>query len=171
MTTICLDTSVLILGIKGYKNPKLKGMAGKARRYLSYLAKSKETRVMLPAIVVTEYLAGVNPSEHEKQVEYLSKHFFIPAADLKVAARAAAYAFERGKRRKKNASSRKKKPTGKVQKSRNEVRCDELIVATAIMHDADKIVTGDINHFTTIAQGRIIIEDIPHIAEQLNLLS
>jgi len=62
-------------------------------------------------------------------------------------------------------------PRGKVQKSRNEVKCDELIIATAVMHSAERIVTGDINHFKTIAQDRIIIEDIPHIAEQLNLLS
>lgn len=116
MTTICLDTSVLILGIKGYKNPNLKGMEGKARRYLSFLAKSKDTRVMLPAIAVTEYLAGINPSEYEKQTEYLSKNFFIPAADLKVASQAAAYSYERGKRRKKSTSSQKKCREAKCKK-------------------------------------------------------
>lgn len=53
---------------------------------------------------------------------------------------------------------------------RHVLKSDCYIIATAIVHGADAIVTGNVREFRNLAGGRIKVFDIPDVPEQLDIL-
>jgi hypothetical protein len=49
-----------------------------------------------------------------------------------------------------------------------KVRTDAQIIAVAIAQGAEKVITHD-DHFKTLAKGKIAIEEVPIIREQLKI--
>jgi predicted nucleic acid-binding protein len=155
---ICVDTCVLIWGVQSHGNPKKNPKIDKTRRYLEFLAE-EEIPIMVPSPVVTEYLMGFKEDEHPAELNKLGHRFFLPSFDVAAATVAA------------RLMSGKKISTVASQSgvSRNVVKFDLQVVATAIVHHADKIVTGNTAEFQKIAGDKLEVIDVPIIPRQEKL--
>lgn len=135
-------------------------MLDRTKRYIDSLSGNR-SRVMIPSVVAAEYLAGFsNPSERSNQMSSLERYFFVPPLDAP-AATLAATLFDNMKR------------TGAlVAGQRQRIKADCYIVATAITHGADTIVTSahERGQFTRIAGGMINVIEVPSVPQQGTLL-
>ena len=162
MALICLDSHVLIWGIKEHSQPDQQDMIARAKNYLEHLDDNGD-RVLLPAIVVAEFMMRIPEEHHATFVNLMRKSFFPAPFDT-----AAAMAFSK--------VWRSKKSTDEVQAliddpavRREELKADCMIVATAIAHKADAIITHD-KKLAVFADGFIKCSEIPEIARQMDLL-
>ena len=78
---ICIDTMVLIWGVQRNRNEV---MVERTSRYLSYLKDENET-VMVPSVVVAEYLHGILADDQKEQLSLLTQSFFVPPFDVQAA--------------------------------------------------------------------------------------
>ena len=157
---ICFDTMVLIWGVQGEAAPGQEEMVARTRRYITSLNDENE-RIMIPTPALTEYLQGFDAAERKQQLKALEKNFFIPSFNLPAAYLAAGLA------RRVQESRIKSKDA-----SRQEIKTDIQIIATAIVNSASRIITNNTNDFEKLAElagGRIQISDIPDIHEQQGL--
>lgn len=133
-------------------------MIGRTKRFLAHLAKEGE-RVMIPTVVVSEYLEKFPPEEHEAHLAALEKNFFLPSYDAKCAVIASQLVSAAGR------------PASREPGSRNVFKADTQIIATAIAHNAELIVTGNVEEYRRIAVNRIRVSDVPDVWEQGDLLT
>jgi hypothetical protein len=63
-------------------------MIERTRRYLAQLARDNQ-QVMIPSVVIGEYLHGFPAGEYDEQLQALTRGFFIPSFDARCAALAA----------------------------------------------------------------------------------
>jgi predicted nucleic acid-binding protein len=154
---ICIDTNVLIWGVQGVARPNQLGMIDRTRRYLAHLTREHE-QVMVPVVVVGEYLHGFPQDDRDEQLQALSRMFFLPAYDARCAALAAELESV--------GQAVRGEPGARV-----AFRADAQIIATAICHGATQIVTGNVTEFRRIAGTRIPVIEVPVIPEQGNLLA
>src|SRR5262245_4607722 len=130
---ICLDTQVLIWGVQGVARPDQIGMIGRTRAYIDYLDRKGE-RLMIPAPALFEYLVGFEPADQQRQRDILERRFIIPALDVPSAAVAAELMAN-------TEFMRQIREDYDVK--RQHLRIDVMIVAAAIVHRADVLVSGD----------------------------
>lgn len=155
---ICFDTTPLIWGIQGVADPEHSAMIQRTRRYIRHL-KRTQTRIIVPAPVATEYLQGFPAEEQDEQRKALEASFMIPAFDLRAAAEAA-----RIEANKELITSVRQQGTVR----RQALKIDAQILAVALVNNATAIVTSD-PHFRKLAAGRILVHEVPDIAEQPDL--
>jgi predicted nucleic acid-binding protein len=73
----CFDTNLLIWGVQGVSTPNRSGMIDRTRRFIASLP-SGDT-IMIPSIVLAEYLQGfTDKARREQQLATLQRRFFIP---------------------------------------------------------------------------------------------
>jgi len=147
---------VLIWGVQGNANPGQEHMVERTDRYLRSLKDANEI-LMVPTPVAMEYLRGFDNNEREAQLTILGRYYFLPSFDIASADLAA------------ELSRRKEVSELHDDVGRHFVKTDVQIVATAIVHQADVIITNNVNEYRKIAGGRISISDIPNIIEQTAL--
>lgn len=152
---ICIDTSVLIWGVQGTSSAGQEEMVERTSRYVRFLAKSNE-KVMVPAPVLAEYLAGFPAAKRAEQVVILQRLFFVPAFDAACAIKAAAL------------QDLAKGHSGPPEVGRrNVVKADTQIAACAMIHNADQIVTGEPEQFAKLCEGAgVRVTAVPNISEQ-----
>jgi len=155
---ICLDTPILIWGVRESATRGQEHMIDKASRYIAYL-ESQNERIMVPTPVIAEYLVGATVTQRRDRV-ILERGFYAPGFDLPSAELAAELLRD----------------TDLIKRTRDETGVDRLlikidaqIIAIAITHHAKKIVTPNVRHFRVLARGKIDIEDLPDILEQNRL--
>ena len=131
-------------------------MVDLARRFIDSLG-PRDT-IMVPSVVLAEYLAGFDDAKRrETQLSILRKRFYIPAFNTPSAALAAELA---------------KHPDvpGVIEEvGRVKVKADIQIIATAIIHSAEAIITDNIDEFQRLAAGRIKIRPVPEVHVQLRI--
>lgn len=152
---------MVIWGVQGVADETKTVMVDRTRRYIANLAASKE-RVMIPSVVSAEYLAGFrSPEERAKQMANLERLFYVPPFDAPAATLAATLAD--------NARA----DTPRVAGWRQRLKADCYIVATAIVHGANTLVTSadELPAFTKIAGGKIKVIEVPTVPEQTSWLS
>jgi predicted nucleic acid-binding protein len=147
-----VDTSILIWGVKRESPPDRPDMVSRCVALIESL-KGKRSVIMIPSIVVAEYLADFPLERQAEQRQIFGHHFFIAPFD----ARAATIA---GEIYSKTTIHQAQSDTGIC---RQCLKADLKIIATAIAHGAARIYTND-KHFTKLACGRIIVEGIPLLA-------
>ena len=156
---ICLDTMVLIWGVQKTAKSTQVHMVDLTERFLSQLG-PKET-VMVPAVALAEYLTGFPDSARRKeQYSIIERRFFVPAFDPECAELAAELAST---------------PEAQQMMADGDRRClkvDLQVIATAIVHGAESIITSNVKEYTKLAKKRIKIQDVPvtHIQTPLDLL-
>jgi predicted nucleic acid-binding protein len=158
---ICIDSHVVIWGIKKQSSPSQKNMISKTESFIEHLDESKKS-VLIPSIVVAEILT---PEPLEKQAEILSiisKYFIIGDFNRTVAAK---YAEILQPHLKDFREYRKE----------NEIRNDKMkfdigIIATALVYNASCIYSYD-KDLKTFASGLIDVNEIPAIARQSELFT
>lgn len=159
---ICFDTQVLIWGVQGYATPGQEQMIERIKRYIEHLERQHEA-VAIPAPALFEYLLGFEPKDLPTQSQVVERGFMVLPLDIPSVHVAAELLGN-------TAAMQQLKVD--YQGRRQKLRVDAMIVAIAIAHKADKIVSGDQTHFQRFAQGRIeVIEviEVPDIPRQSDL--
>ena len=156
---VCIDSHILIWGIKKQSSPSQKHMIQKTEAFIEHLDETK-TSVLIPSIVIAEILT---PEPADKQLEILnilSQYFVIGDFNILVAKK---YAEILNPRLSEFKQYRKE----------NEIRNDKMkfdigIIATALVNNAKCIYSYDDN-LKTFAKGLIDTFEIPAIPKQASL--
>src|SRR5262249_2902327 len=151
---ICLDTAILIWGIRGSASRTQEHMTSKARRYIEHLEMQAE-RIMIPTPVLAEYFVGATATERH-EMEIMERGFVFPPLDVPSALIAADLMRDIA------TTEEVKDETGLDIQS---IKSDTFIIAIAIQHRATRIITHD-SHFRKLARNRIAISELPDIVEQ-----
>lgn len=154
---VCLDTHVIIWGIKGEASQGQEAMVQRAKSYIRH-QDEQGIDLMVPAPVVAEAMIRGDVDQLRAIRTIIERSFFIAAFDSPAAFLAAE--LERGH------GAAKLREEGGV--PRNHIRIDAQIAAIAIVQNAEAIVSHD-PHMRTVAQNRIPVIELPDISEQGNL--
>ena len=154
---VCLDTHVIIWGIKEEATQGQEEMVQRAKSYIRH-QDEQGVDLMVPAPVVAEAMIRGDVDQLRAIRTIIERSFFIAAFDSPAAFIAAE--LERGR------GTAKLREEGKV--PRNHIRIDTHIAAIAIIQKAEVIISHD-PHMRTIAQDRIQVIELPDIPEQGSL--
>lgn len=150
---VCLDTHVLIWGVRGFASPGQEEMPSRARAFLEKLSRDRE-QVIIPAPVVAEYLIGVSPAYQQSSLEKMGKSFVIAPFDAAAAGEAARIRTALGIGGGPTVSG----PNGNC--NRTALKFDLLIVAVALSRKCDVIYSSD-GDFKKLFSDFIPVEEIP----------
>jgi predicted nucleic acid-binding protein len=144
---VCIDSHIVIWGIKNQSEPSQNAMREKAKIFLEQLDQNK-IQVLIPAIVIGETLIKEMEQKHPVFVKVFSENFIV--GDFNIGA-AQIYARIMKKRLEKDKSTEK-------------IKFDMAIAATAIFYGASCIYTydPDLNYVNDIIE----IRQIPDIYTQ-----
>ena len=81
MSSVCLDNNILIWGIRGISTPGQEGMISRTQALFEDLDAS-DAHIMVPAVVVSEFLTGVPKAQHQSLLEVLNRRFELPPFDI-----------------------------------------------------------------------------------------
>ena len=143
----CLDSMVVIWGIKGETSPGQEGLARLAHEFFS----RSTDKFILPTPVLAEVLAKVPVDLHNRFMRLAESKFEIRAFDTVAAVKYAQIWHER------EAVSKKLVSEGV---SRQVVKMDCQIVAIALAEGADQILSYD-SGLSKFAKGVIPVTEIP----------
>jgi hypothetical protein len=156
MRLICFDNHVLIWGIKEQATEGQEDNIPKAKRFIGSLA--SDDIVLIPSVVVAEYLIPIPVDKHAKILKMFNRNFFVAPFD----ARAASKFSQIWQTNKPSEIANK---VISEQKTRAELRADSMIVAIAVAQKAECIYSHD-KHVKNFAKGFIEVKEIPFIPEQ-----
>ncbi len=160
--SICLDTHILIWGIKEEATTGQEPMVEKAKIFLSHVEKDSEITIIVPAVVLAEVLMKVPADLHKMIANSFHKVYEIASFDAK-----AASLFARIWQDKKN-----KKAIDELlakNATKNELKADCLIVATAVAREASCLYSHD-SGVKKFGEGYIDVCEIPTIQGQIALM-
>lgn len=162
MALVCLDSHILVWGIKEEANPGQEIMIPKAKRFISWLDEENYD-VIIPSIVIGELLMRVPTNEHEAVTNFFGKRFKIPSYDLMAAS---CYATIWQKRNEDKTISYLKE---KLRASREELKADCQIVAIAVTQKASCIYSYD-EKLKRFAEDFIEVREMPHLIDPASQL-
>lgn len=113
--------------------------------------------VMVPAVVVSEFLAGVPKLQHAGLLEVLNRRFQLPPFDVRTAAVAAGLWRDAAER---NPHLRDVVREAFPGTEKAKIKADMMILATALVRKADVLYTHD-GPLRAIADGLIEVRDLP----------
>ena len=158
MKLVCLDTNVLIWGIKGLATSGQEDMISRAKIFIDTLNDDKELTILIPSIVIAEYLLPIPHQEHANIINVFNSSFIIAPFDAFAASKF-------------SIIWNTHKPSQEVEKlvkngfTKTELRADSMIVATAVARKAECIYSHD-NGVKNFAKGFIDVREIPFIPKQ-----
>lgn len=157
---IVLDTQVLIYAVEDAKRPNAEELHRKARHYVRTMSKEGHN-LILPAIVVGEFLVAHKFENDFDALRTLTKHFMVIPFDVKTAQIFGPIYKEKGlamaKEKCESKSCRKRK-----------ISADCQVVATTIACNGDVLVSNDPD-LKRLGDGRVNVIEVPSIPEQLKL--
>lgn len=112
---------------------------------------------MVPAVVVSEFLAGVSKPQHAGLLEVLNRRFQLPPFDVRTAAVAAEPWRDAAER---NPHLRHIVREAFPGTEKAKIKAAMMILATALVRKADVLYTHD-GPLRTIADGLIEVRDLP----------
>jgi len=162
VSLVCLDTHILIWGIKGECKPGEERMIAQAKKFLQWLDDEKKN-IIIPSIVISELLLPVPVEEHNKLLNLIQKKFIVSSFDS-----LAAQAFAKIWQSKKNDGSVERLKTDyKLTKTHLKIDCQ--IVAIAYTNQVDCIYSHD-EDMQKFAQGFVDVKPMQEFAIQIPLL-
>jgi len=156
----CLDTHILIWGIKQQAAPSQRYMIDRTINFLQWM-ENESHRILIPAPVLAEFLMKIPVEEHPAVVRAFEKRFIVSPFDALAASKFAAIWQTNG--RKYHTEVSEHAP------GREEVKVDCMIVAIAVANRASVLYSED-PHVQKIADGFITVREIPQIPQQPNLI-
>jgi predicted nucleic acid-binding protein len=132
MQLVCFDTQMLIWGVQRKSQTTQTDMIKKAEIIIQQLDKDK-TKIIVPSIVLGEFLLGLPVEQHMSTVNFFKKRFIIAPYD----AQAASTFANLWKEYDPDLKSKTDKP------GRTFLKADAMIVAIAIAREADCIYSED----------------------------
>ncbi|MCG8053973.1 MAG: PIN domain-containing protein [Candidatus Thiodiazotropha endolucinida] len=153
MKLVCIDSHVLVWGVREHAEEGQEAMIYRTKAFFDW-CKSNKTTIMIPAVVVGEVLTAIESNHHPMIINLLETGFDIPPYDAKAAA-----LFARLWREKKDSGL-----VGEIQNelhaTRQELKADCMIVATAIAKNAEVLYSHDAK-LKRFANGNIDVREIP----------
>lgn len=160
MGLVCLDTNILIWAIKEESTPGQEDLITKSTAFLQHL-EDKEKKILLPTVVLTEFLFRLPVESHKTVMNLLSQNYFVaPFDELSALMYAKIWNDQEHKEIEKDL-----KDSGV---STRTITADRMIVATAVAHEAECIYSHDTG-LRKCATGFCDAYDIPTIPQQGNL--
>lgn len=156
MKRVCLDNHILIWGVRGVSTPGQEQQIEQARQLFEDLDQS-DARVMIPSVVVAEFLAGVPKPQHGNLLDVLNRRFQIPPFDTRTAALAAELWREAAERNPHLKDLVKEVFPGT---EKAKIKADIMILATALARNAEILYTHD-GPLAKVAEGRIDVRQLP----------
>jgi predicted nucleic acid-binding protein len=160
MTAVCLDTHVLIWGIQGKCSPGQELMVHRSKALIDRLDKGNK-QMFVPTVVVGEFLAKIPIGEHQSVMGVVQKRFMVVQYDL-LAAMWYARIWNMA------PSTSDLDDLKKAGKSRQELKADRMIVATAKASGAECIYSHDPG-VATFGRGIIEVLPIPDAPQQTTM--
>ncbi|MBI2869521.1 MAG: type II toxin-antitoxin system VapC family toxin [Chloroflexi bacterium] len=154
MSLVCFDNNVLIWGIKEQAELGQEEMIPRAKALINDLVKSK-TEVIIPSLVIAEFLMRIHPKEHTTTINLFELRFALQPFDTAAASKFA----EIWQTRKSEGIIKALIESGKT---KTEMRVDNLIVAIAVAQKAECIYSHD-DDLKAFARGFIEVRDIPPV--------
>lgn len=165
MKRACLDNNILIWGIRGISTPGQERMIGRAQAFSEELDES-DADVLVPAVVVAEFLAGVPKPQHTALLDVLNRRFQLPPFDVRTAAVAAELWRGAAER---NPHLRDQINEAFPGTQRAKIKVDMMILATALVRKADILYTHD-GPLRTVADGLIEVRHLPPPREKQSVM-
>jgi len=81
---VCLDTQIMIWGIKDQFTPNRKEIAEKAKHFVKKL-NDENTKIVIPSVVLAEMMSNVPEDERSKVLNCFTKNFQIQPFDARTA--------------------------------------------------------------------------------------
>lgn len=156
MRRVCLDNHILIWGLRRVSTPGQESMISRTAALLEDLDAS-DADVLVPAVVVAEFLAGVAKPQHAALLEVLNRRFQLPPFDVRTAAIAAELW--------RNAAERNPHLREIIRETfpgaeKAKIKADMMILATALVRKADVLYTHD-GLLQKVATGHIEVRELP----------
>ncbi|MBK8396231.1 MAG: type II toxin-antitoxin system VapC family toxin [Leptospiraceae bacterium] len=162
MSIICLDTNILIWGIKKQPTKGQEANVEYAERFIQDIGDKGHT-VIIPTIVLAELLANVPFKDHDKIISEIQTFARLEPFDSDASVK---YSELFLKLEKTGEEEYKKE----FNKSRRALKADIMIIATAICKNVKELYTNNVNEFIKLSSGqKIKILDLPKIPIQTNL--
>ena len=158
---VCVDTQILIWGIKREASEGQALMIERAVRFLQKLEETK-TQVILPSVVIGELLVRVPEDCHQDILGLFTKNFMLSPFDAR-----AAFIYSQITRRKMGEEVKSQLEMDPC-RGRNHLKADRMIIATAVAHGAICIYSND-DHIRVYSEGFINYQPLPISIEQGNL--
>ena len=151
----CLDTHVLIWGVKQQAKPSQQHMIERTSNFIQWMENERHT-VVVPAPILGEFLMNIPPANHSAITSVFAKRFVIAPYDARAAAIFATIWQKNGKMYRNRV---KDEPT------REEVKVDCMLVAVAMANNASVLYSED-PHVHELAAGFVTVREIPQIPTQ-----
>ncbi|MGV3485363.1 MAG: type II toxin-antitoxin system VapC family toxin [Planctomycetaceae bacterium] len=152
---IAIDTNILIWGVRKAPDPARPDYVERAAELIKDQHDMKQP-ILIPSVVLSEYLVGQEESRHAQVIAALGKSFYIAPYDTK-AAMIAAKLFNR-------------KTYGDIKAGHAVqgqcLKADYKVLATAIAHGATALYVDD-GWFKKIVQSHIAIRDLPPLRKHV----
>ncbi len=158
MRLICLDNHALIWGIKEQAKEGQEDMIPRTKAFIESI-NNDETSVLIPSVVVAEFLMPVPPALHAMVINLFNKNFIIAPFDALAASKFSLVSQT-------YKPPEEAKELIKNEATRAELKADTMIVATAVARKADCIYSHD-NWLKVLAKNFIEVKEIPFIPQQL----
>lgn len=157
MAVVCLDTQILIWGIKKEASPNQETMIVKASHLIRSLEEQK-ANVIIPSLVLAELLMPIEEERYGDFLSLMNRSFMIAPFDTK-----AAFCYGKLWRswRERNSHIKEKGSTP----TRSKMKTDFMIVATAMSREAECIYSKD-SDIIKFAKGNIDVRDLPPVFHQ-----
>lgn len=156
MIRVCLDNHILIWGVRGYATPGQEDRVVRTRELFEELDEM-DAEVIVPSVVVAEFLAGVPKAQHVGLLEVLHRRFQIPPFDVRTAAVAAELWRDAAAR---NPNLKELIKEAFPGTERAKIKADMMILASALARKADVLYTND-GPLRKVAEERIEVRDLP----------
>jgi predicted nucleic acid-binding protein len=161
MKLVCIDNHALIWGIREVADKGQEAMIPRTKAFFDW-CRLNNTMIMVPSIVIGEMLTAIEPKHHSMILNLLGSGFDIPPYDAKAAA-----LFAKLWREKKD-SGLVNEIRDNLKATRQELKADCMIVATAISRKAEVIYSHD-KKLKSFANGNIDVIEIPKFPQQDDL--
>jgi predicted nucleic acid-binding protein len=161
MKLVCVDNHALIWGIREHADNGQEPMISRTKAFFEDCRKNK-IMIMVPSIVIGELLTAIEPKHYPMIINLLKSSFQIVPYDAQASA-----LFAKLWRAKKE-SGLVDDIKNELQATRQELKADCMIVATAIVKNASVIYSHDIK-LKKFANGNIEVREIPALQYQESL--
>jgi predicted nucleic acid-binding protein len=156
MSLVCFDNHVLIWGIKEQSTEGQEDKIALAKSFIENL--KNDDLVIIPSIVLAEFLIPIPPQLHAMVINLFTKKFLIAPFDA-LAASKFSLIWQT------NKPPEVAKQLIEDDATKAELRADSMIVATAVAQKAECIYSYD-KGIKSFAKGFIEVKEIPFLPKQ-----
>lgn len=151
---VCLDTQVLVWGFIRSATPQRTHMIDRATALIDHLTQIQE-KIVVPTVVLAELMMRIPPYRHNTFYQRVAQSFILQPFGVKESA------FF-GEIWKSYKGHKAMKALQKLESTRDALKADCMIVATAVASGASCIYSHD-DDIRKIAQGHIAVQAVPDV--------